>query len=149
MSSEEARTIVQSGLDRRNAAREQARNEARLENYERDMIRVSNARCADGRAHRALEQRLQAQDREIQKEHFQRKAARMDAKAKAEEREHKTAQAFKLYTFICCFFFWLTTWTYLPVYAAVALSVSGVSILLAYLYRLYNPVEGAKEAARE
>lgn len=138
------RRIVRDGLDRRKIER----NEARLDAYERDMIRVSNAKCADGRAQRALDERLQEEDRQTTRMHFQRVAARRDARAEAEKRERATVQTVKLFALACIVLTCLTRITYLPVWGAVAASAGLAPLVMAHIYLLHNPPTERKEADR-
>ena len=55
MSTDEARRIVQLGLDRRKKDRQVAVREARLEKYEQEQIRFCNENCAGARLKRNAE----------------------------------------------------------------------------------------------
>ena len=56
MSSDEARRIVQIGLDRRKEDRDTAAKEARLEKYEQDQIHFCNVHSANAKEQRQLEE---------------------------------------------------------------------------------------------
>ena len=144
MSSKDARTFVQRGLDRRKADRRAAELEIRLEQYERDMITACNNRhmeprpepvkkgatCCDKLAN------LEAQEA--------RRAARREAKAKEMLLEKKATDAVKCYGAVCLGLLLLSAWSHLPLWAVLTVTMFGMSLPLAYVIRLYS----VKEAVR-
>lgn len=144
MSSDEAKRIVSAGLERRKAARKEAEQEARLEQYEQDMIETCNKSCADAKEQRRLDDagrltRVQAEAR---------RAARMEARAKEQAREDAATAAVKRYILICMAIFWLTAFTNLPVWAAITLSLGLAVFPVVYIFRLYFPVATAQGAEK-
>ena len=138
MSNEEARRIVQSGLNRRKAEREKAAKEARLEKYEQDMIVTCNEHSADVKMKRQREE-----IRRRNREEFQaRCAARAESLAKELAREEAAIAAVKKYVVACMAILCLTIFTYLPMWAAVTLALTLAVFPSAYIFRLYFPLEG-------
>lgn len=137
MSSEEAKHIVNAGLERRKAERLEAEQEARLEQYEQDMIATCNENCADAKEQRRLEDtgRLAMEQAEA------RRAARKEALAREMAREEAATGAVKKYMVGCMVILWLTAWTNLPIWAAVTLALGLMVFPLTYIFRLYFPAD--------
>lgn len=137
MSSEEAKRYVSDGLERRRAARQEAEQEARLERYEQEQIQFCNENCADAKVQRRIDEtgRLNLERAEA------RRAARKEALAKEQAREDAATLAVKRYVIVCMVFLWLTAFTQLPVWAAVALDLGLGVFPAAYIFRLYFPME--------
>lgn len=137
MSNDEARKIVQSGLDRRKEDRQIAEREGRLERYEQDMIDTCNKNCANAKVLRLTEEsgRLQKQQMEA------KRLARAEALAKEMEREEKACSAVKKYIVACMALLCLTIFTYLPMWAAVTFALGLAVFPAAYVFRLYYPLE--------
>ena len=142
MSNEEARKTVQAGLDRRKVAR--AEREDRLEQYERDMISACNGRCADAKILRLADEA----GRLPKEQAHARKMARLEAMANEREREVKAKYAVKLYALYCLGLLLLTTFTHLPIWAAIATTIGTAPFPAAYVFRLYFPAEVPQEVAR-
>lgn len=135
--SNEARQIVQAGLDRRKADRETAAREAKLERYEQDQIRCCNEHSANAKVLRQMDETGR-----IQQEQFKaRQAAKAEALAKEREREQAAAGAVKKYIFACMATLCLTIFTNLPLWAAVTLALGLGVFPAAYIFRLYYPLE--------
>ena len=138
MSNNEARQIVQAGLDRRKADRETAAREARLERYEQDQIRCCNEHSANAKV-----LRLMNETGRMQREQYEaRKAARQQALAKELEREQAATDAVKKYGVFCLAMLCLTIFTHLPMWGAITTAVSMGVFPAAYIFRLYYPLEG-------
>lgn len=148
MGSKEARTIVQRGLDQRKADRRAAELENRLEQYERDMIAACNDRhtahpelvtkgkeCCDKLA------AFEAQEA--------RRTARREAKAQEARREKMAFDAVKCYALACLALLLLSAWTRFPLWAVLTFTLFGMLLPLAYVLRLYNTPQNAKEDDRE
>lgn len=139
MSSDEARHIVTLGLQHRKMIRQNAEREQRLEKYERDMITRCNEHSADAKILRRMEDtdqlsRIQAAARQ---------EARKQIQAAEQAREEAATGAVKRYILTCMAILWLTTWTYLPLWAAVTL-VAGLAVFpVVYVFRLYYPFDEA------
>lgn len=137
MNSDEARRIVSLGLQHRKMERQNAEREQRLEKYERDMITHCNEHSADAKILRRLDDTVQFDRAQA----VARREARLDVLAKEQAREAAAAGAVKRYILSCVVILWLTTWTYLPLWAAVTL-VAGLGVFpAAYIFRLYYPEE--------
>ena len=137
MSTEEARHIVQLGLDRRKVDRDTAANEARLEAYEQEQIDFCNAHFAAAKEQRRKEEagRMTRQQWEAEK------AAYDQAVAMEMAREQAATDAVKKYGVFCMGCLCLTVFTHLPVWAAITLAVSMGVFPAAYIFRLYFPLE--------
>lgn len=140
---EENKRIVREGLDRRKAARLEAQNEARLEQFERDMIRACNENSANAK----IERMAVAADRSSKTQSRAKIASRKNAKYRKMERENGTIHAVMLYVLAVAGLFWLTTWTHLPAYAAITCAISFFPFLPIYVSRLYEPIEESMEVA--
>lgn len=135
--SNEARQIVQAGLDRRKADRETAAREAKLERYEQDQIRCCNEHSANAKVLRQMDETGR-----IQQEQFKaRQAAKAEALAKEREREQAATDAIKKYGVFCLATLCLTIFTHFPLWAAITTVVSMGVFPAAYIFRLYYPLE--------
>ena len=135
--SNEARQIVQAGLDRRKADRETAAKEARLEKYEQDQIHFCNVHSANAKEQRQLEET----GRRNRQQYEARKAAREQALAMEMAREQAATDAVKKYITACLAIFTLTIFTHLPVWAAFT-TIMGLAVFpVCYIFRLYFPAE--------
>ena len=136
--SNEARMIVQAGLDRRRSARAEAAQEARLERYEQEQIHFCNVHSANAKEQRQLEEtgRIRREQMET------RRAERAAALAQEMEREEAATEAVKKYAVSCLVILCLTIFTYLPLWGAITLIVSLAVFPVAYIFRLYYPLEG-------
>lgn len=137
MNSEEARRIVQFGLDRRKEDRDTAAREARLEKYEQEQIRFCNVHSANAKEQRRLEETGRL-SRELMEA---RRAARENALAKAHARDQAASNAVKKYIVACMAAFCLTIFTHLPVWAAATLALGLAVFPAGYIFRLYYPLE--------
>ena len=135
--SNEARQIVQAGLDRRKADRETAAREARLERYEQDQIRCCNEHSANAKVLRQKEETGR-----LNRELFEaRQAAKAEAVAKQMARDLAATDAVKKYITACLAIFTLTIFTHLPVWAAFT-TIMGLAVFpVCYIFRLYFPAE--------
>lgn len=138
MSSEEARRIVQIGLDRRKEDRDLVDQEARLEEYEQDQIHFCNAHFAN-----AKEQRQQEEtSRMYQQQYEARRVAREQAIALEQAREQAATDAVKKYGVFCLAILCLTIFTHLPLWGAITTALGMGVFPAAYIFRLYYPLEG-------
>ena len=138
MSNEEARRIVQLGLERRKADREKAAQEAKLEKYEQDQILFCNMHGADAKV-----QRQKEETGRLNRERFAAmRTAQAEAVAKQMARDQAAVDAVKKYIVVCLAMFTLTIFTHLPVWAAFT-TIMGLAVFpAAYIFRLYYPLEG-------
>ena len=142
---EEARRIVTEGLELRRISRQEAQQEARLEQYEQDMISGCNQNCVNARRDRLTME----QDSARKEKAAARRAARAAAKAKAWQLECKANDAVRFYGIVCLVVLLVSAVTKLPFWAAATLMISGAIFPAAYIYRLYNPIGGDGNAKRE
>ena len=140
---EENRRIVREGLERRKAARLEAESEARLDEYERDMIRFCNDHNADAKVTR----KATADDWRCKTMSMERIESRKNARIKKWERRGALSRAVKLYAGTCLFLLWATTWSYLPIWAAVTASIGLGALPAALAIRLYKVPIKRKEGA--
>ena len=135
--SNEARQIVQAGLDRRKADRETAAREARLERYEQDQIR-----CCNEHSKNAKVLRLMDETGRMQREQYEaRRAAREQALALELAREEAATDAVRKYVVFCLAMLCLTIFTHLPLWAAITTALGMGVFPAAYIFRLYYPLE--------
>lgn len=135
--SNEARQIVQAGLERRKAAREAAAREAQLEQYEQDQIRCCNEHFASAKVLRLMNETDRMQQEQVKA----RQAAKAEALAKELKLEQAAAGAVKTYGVFCLAILCLTIFTHLPVWAAIT-TVAGMGVFpAAYIFRLYYPLD--------
>lgn len=137
MSSEENKRIVTEGLERRKADRVAAEREAQLDSYEQDQLAAIHQNCADARLNREAEHSryLQQQQRIARRQEWAAKAAR------AQMLEDKSVAAVRYYGVLCLVVLLISAVTKLPFWAAAALILGGAIFPVAYIFRLYNPVE--------
>lgn len=135
--SNEARQIVQAGLDRRKADRETAAREAQLERYEQDQIRCCNEHSANAKVLRLMDEtgRMQREQYEA------RRAARQQALALELAREEAATDAVWKYVVFCLAMLCLTIFTHLPLWAAITTALGMGVFPAAYIFRLYYPLE--------
>lgn len=138
MSSDEARRIVQIGLDRQKEDRDTAAKEARLEKYEQDQIHFCNEHCANAKEQRQLEET----GRRNKQQYEARKAAREQALAMEMAREQAATDAVKKYGVFCLAILCLTIFTHLPLWGAITTALGMGVFPAAYIFRLYYPLEG-------
>ena len=137
MSSDEARRIVQIGLDRRKEDRDTAAKEARLEKYEQDQIHFCNVHSANAKEQRQLEETGRMQREQVKA----RQAAREQALAMEMAREQAATDAVKKYGVFCLAILCLTIFTHLPLWAAITTALGMGVFPAAYIFRLYYPLE--------
>lgn len=137
MSSDEARRIVQIGLDRRKEDRDTAAKEARLEKYEQDQIHFCNVHSANAKEQRQLEET----GRMNQQQYEARKAAREQALAMEMAREQAAIDAVRKYVVFCLAMLCLTIFTHLPLWGAITTALGMGVFPAAYIFRLYYPLE--------
>lgn len=133
----EARKIVQAGLDRRKADREAAAREARLERYEQDQIHFCNEHCANAKEQRQLEET----GRRNRQQYEARRAAREQALALKLAREQAAIDAVRKYVVFCLAMLCLTIFTHLPLWGAITTALGMGVFPAAYIFRLYYPLE--------
>ncbi len=121
------RKIVQDGLDRR-------RLEAKLDAFEDEMIQRCNEHCYDAHLQKMADDAVKI-NRECQKAKI---VSRAEVKRIANQRRKDTAigcLAFSVYAIVL---FWLTTCTYLPLWAAIMYTAGGAVLLALYICRLHG-----------
>lgn len=137
MNIQEARRLVQLGLDHRKEEQNKAEREAKLEAYERDMITACNDHCATARNLRLLDE-TNRYNREILV--AQRKEQR-DKMIQEWERDSTAINSVRHYVLGCMSLMLVTVWTPLPWWAAAA-TIFGTAVCeAAYLFRIYYPAE--------
>jgi len=141
---EEARQIVSQGLELRRIQRREEEKEAKLEQYEQDMISGCNLHCVNARKDR----QSMEQDSARKEAAAARRAERAAAKAKAWQLECKSNDALRKYGLACMVVLLVSAITKLPFWAAMALMISGAVFPAAYIYRLYVPFGGEQNARR-
>lgn len=151
MSSDEARRLVKDGLQLHRERREAAKQEARMEEYEKTMIAACNENCACARKSRQEDEErslclaLEAAQRKEQ----QAKLAAIRKKEREQlqrewARDASAYEAVRQYVFFCMGVMLVTVWTPFPWWAAAALIFGTAVCLGAYIFRLYFPIkEGA------
>lgn len=138
MSNEEKKRIVAEGLERRKADRAEAEREARLESYEQEQMDAIHRNCEGARMNREAEE---AQMRKQQQRIARRQEWAAQA-AKAQMLEDKSVAAVRYYGILCLVVLLISALTRLPFWAAAALILGGTVFPIAYIFRLYNPIEG-------
>lgn len=133
MSTEEARSIVAAGLERRKEDR--VRRDAALEDQARQLRMTIN----DNHNFRTLseEQRKALEAENIQK----RRAERAKAKADQVIRDMKAEEAVRKYGLACLLILLMTAVFRLNVLVAISLALGLAVFPVAYIYRLYVPFE--------
>ena len=137
MDQNEARRLVQLGLEHRREEQRQAKREKQLESYERDMITACNDNCATARNLRLIDE-----TKRYQKEIMvaQRKEQR-EKLIQQWERDNSAYNSVIWYVFGCMTLLLVTVWTPLPWWAAAATIFGTAACEAAYLFRLYFPAE--------
>ena len=130
MNSNEARKIVQDGLQERKIRKQEAEREALREKFEQDMIHACNVNCAGAKA-----------KRETMEQAKKRRAEAAASRAKAWELECKSTYACQLYGILCLVVLLVSALTKFPFWAAVTLIAGGAVFPLVYIFRLYNPIK--------
>ena len=138
MTSNEAKLIVLAGLERRKEEQQNAEREAKLEQYEQDMIETCNGHCAVAKVQRRNEESERFNREQLEA----KRMARAAALAKGLEREEKAVSAANKYGVSCLAILCLTIFTHLPVWAAITLSLGLAVFPAVYIFRLYYPLEG-------
>lgn len=133
MSSNEARQIVQNGLDQKKAERKR-RDEA-LDVQERELRQTINRNHLMKTMNEAQRRAMEQAERE------RRKAERRAAAALERVRQEKGTAAARRYVYACIGSFLLAGFTSFPWWAAIALALGLAVFPAAYIYRLYVPGE--------
>lgn len=137
MSSNEARQIVEDGLEQKRIEREQ--RDAALE----DQARQLRLTISGNHAEKTLRE-IQRKARE-EAEARERRAERVRAKAARVYRDMKVEQIVRSYGVLCLLILLLTAVTRLNILVSIAL-VLGMAVFPAVdIYRLYFPVKGVKK----
>lgn len=138
MSNEEKKRIVAEGLERRKADRVAAEREAKLDSYEQEQLDAVHKNCEDARLNREAE--------EVRMRRHQERIARRQEwaaqAAKAQMLEDKSVAAVRYYGVLCLVVLLISALTRLPFWAAAAMNLGGAVFPIAYIFRLYNPIEG-------
>lgn len=128
MKPEEARRIVEEGLQRRKL--QMLEKEQQLDWYEAEMISRCNQHCA--------EQRKERREAEIRNLFSM---GEREARQAQELLEQKIIHAVKLFLVFSIITMMLTTWSPLEWWAALSLIAGAASFPAAYIFRLYYPIE--------
>ena len=133
MSSNEARQIVEDGLERRREDR--VRRDAALE----DQARQLRLTISGNHAMKTMSeiQRKAMEEEEARK----RKAERAKAKADMAARDMKEEDACRKYGIVCLLIVLLTAVSRMNVFFSMALTLGLAVFPAVYIYRLYNPLE--------
>jgi hypothetical protein len=133
MSSNEARQIVEDGLDRRR--KDRIRRDAALENQARQLrLTISG--------NHAMKTMSEIQRKAMEEEEARkRKAERAKAKADMEARDMKAEDACRKYGIVCLLIILLTAVSRMNVFFSMALTLGLAVFPAVYIYRLYNPLE--------
>lgn len=142
VSNEEAKRKVEEGLKHRREQRQAAEQEARMESYEQEQIHFCNKNCADAKLQRSLEETGRMNHLEAQA----RRQARLEAMAKEQARENAAMKAALHYGIACLGIVLLAAVSKLPGWAAIALMAGLAVFPVAYIFRLYYPIEGKNNA---
>ena len=133
MSSNEARQIVEDGLDRRREDR--IRRDAALENQARQLrLTISG--------NHAMKTMTEIQRKAMAEEEARkRKAERAKAKADMVIKDMKAEDACRKYGAVCLLVILLTAVSRMNVFFSLALALGLAVFPAVYIYRLYNPLE--------
>lgn len=137
MSTDEARQIVEAGLERKKAERQQ--RDAELEKQER-LLRLT---INDNHLVKTISE---TQKKELQKEEARkRKEARAKARAEIAARDMAAEEAVSRYGIICLVILLIASISRLNFFVVVALVLGLAVFPAAYIYRLYVPFEEVKK----
>lgn len=137
MNKDEARAVVRDGLRLKRHLQEEAKQEARLEAYERDMIANCNAHCADAKVLRLANE----QNRIDREQMVAQKRKQREEMLRNMERDENALEAVRAFIFVCMAVMLVTAWTPFPWWGAVALVVGMAVFAAAYIFRIYVPWE--------
>ena len=137
MSSNEARQIVEDGLEKKKLEREQ--RDAALE----DQARQLRLTISGNHAERTMSE-IQRKARE-EAEARERRAERVRAKAARVYRDMKVEQIVRSYGVLCLLILLLTAVTRMNILVSIALVLGMAVFPAADIYRLYFPAEGVKK----
>lgn len=138
MSNEERKCIVDMRLEQKKAARVAAEREAKLDSYEQEQLDAVHLNCEDAKLKREAEETRRRQ-------HQERIARRQEEAAKKIQKQmmaDKSVAAVRGYGVLCLVVLLVSAITRLPFWAAAALILGGTVFPIAYIFRLYNPLEG-------
>ena len=109
------------------------------------MIATCNEKCAE-----AKKQKIRDDAERLSREQAQaRKAAQMEAQEKEQARDKAATHAVKMYALCCLILLCLTSWTPLPLWAALTTAIGLDVFPIIYIYKLYfAPVESEEDARR-
>lgn len=148
MTYDEVRQLVNDGLTLRRNRREAAEREARMEEYEKNMITFCNGHCADAKklrqseAEQSARMAMEAARAQEQREQYaELRRQERERLQKEMERNFATQDAVRCFVFFCLVTALVTVWTPFPWWAAVALVVGMSAIAAAYVFRIYFPAE--------
>lgn len=148
MNHQEARRLVQLGLDYRKEEKVRAEKEAKLEEYERDMITACNGNNAAAKTLRLMDEtdRINREFLEVRrKEHREMLVAQRrehrEKMMREWERDNTAMNSVKMYVLGCMSLMLVTVWTPMPWWAAAATIIGTAVCEAAYLFRLYFPAD--------
>lgn len=133
MSSEEARQIVENGLEKRKA--EMVRRDAELEDQARQLRMTISGNHVE-KTMTEIQKKARAEE-----EARRRKAERAQAKAARVYRDMKAEEAVNRYGIVCLVILLLTAVTRLNIFVMIALVLGLAVFPIADIYRLYNPIQ--------
>ena len=137
MSTNEARKIVEDGLERKRIEREQ--RDAALE----DQARQLRLTISGNHAEKTMSE-IQRRVRE-EEEARKRRAERVQAKAARVYRDMKVEQIVRSYGVLCLLILLLTAGTRMNILVSIALILGMAVFPTVDIYRLYFPVKGVKK----
>lgn len=133
MSSEEARQIVQDGLDR--MKQERAKMEAELEYQER----ILRLKINDNHHYRTLSEYQKLEIRkEAERNRYEQKKKRHDEMVAIDMKAEKAVNNYGLF---CGAMIFLAAVSRLNIFVFIATVLGAAVFPTAYIYRLYNPIE--------
>ena len=148
MNKEEAKRLVMDGLTLRKQCREAAAQEARMEEYEKEMISFCNGNCASAKQARQKDAEMAEiivlqtfLEKEQREQMIARRKLERERMIQEMERDEAVVDAVRNFGIFCMVTALVTVWTPFPWWAAVALVAGCTALVGAYIFRLYCPVE--------
>lgn len=136
MSYEENKHYVLEGLAERRIRRQEAEQEARLDEYEQAMLTACNGNHLYVRNQRKVTE----EDLQRRRQRDEQHRLRMEQLRKQRELEEDAQDTVKRYALICLMICLVACWTPLEWWAALTLMAGLAVFPMAYIYRLYCPI---------
>lgn len=128
------RKVVIDGLNRRAEERAAAEREAALESFEDTMIRRCNDNYDASRLQKRMDEDVRSSIARCESNIFGRSAA----KAKRQNQKKDAALGCLSFFAYSVVLLWLTTWTHMPIWGAIAYIIGGGVFLAAYLRNTFG-----------